>query len=92
MEPEHQVYKEHNIELRVRDAGDVRALGVGQGSEFELLIDNEPVEYGQLPSGQYVLRGYAYDPRDNLMALVRAFIDSQEISEKILGETGPKED
>lgn len=91
MEPEHQVYKDHNIELRARAVGEINALRLEQETEFELLIDNKPVEYGQLPSGQYALHEYAYDPRDNLMDLVRAFIDYKEISEKIWRKTEPKE-
>lgn len=91
MEPEHQVYKEHNIELRVRADGGMRDLRVEQESEFELLIDNNQVQYGQLPNGQYFLHGHAYDWRDNLMDLGRALIDFREKSEKIRREAEHKE-
>jgi len=67
MEPERQEYEGYRIELRERE-------GEHQG-EPELLIDDVPVRYGQLPDGLYFLHEYAYDPRDNLMDLAREFID-----------------
>lgn len=86
MEPENQDYKGHNIELRVRDVGEIRAFGVEREPELELLIDDEPIGYNQLPDGQYFLHQYAYDWHDNLMDLGRAFIDYQEGTEKIRRE------
>ena len=63
MQPERQGYEGHRIELREREG------------QPELLIDNVPVRYGQLPNGLYFLHGYAYDWRDNLLDLARRFID-----------------
>lgn len=36
-------------------------------AEPELLIDDQPIGYGQLPDGQYFLHEYAYDWRDDLL-------------------------
>ena len=87
MEPERQEYKGHRIELRSREAPRAReaarALGDEREEELELLIDDRPVRYGQLPDGRYFLHEYAYDWRDNLMDLARRFIDYQGRAEEI---------
>ena len=83
MEPERQEYQEykgHRIELRARE--DERE------EELELLIDDEPVRYGRLPNGRYVLREYAYDWHDNLMDLARAFIDYRDRADEIRLQRG----
>jgi len=83
MEPERQEYKGHRIELRAR-AG-------ARAAEPELLIDEEPIAYGQLPDGQYFLHEYAYDWTDNLMELAQRFIDYRSRADKIQREAGPSE-
>jgi len=65
MESKHQEYETHRIEVREREG------------EPELLIDNVPIRYGQLPDGSYFLHKYAYDWSDNLMELAQRFIDHQ---------------
>lgn len=82
MEPERQEeYKGHRIELRAREA--LHARDVERQEELELLIDDRPVRYGQLPDGRYFLHEYAYDWRENLMDLARGFIDYQSGDEEI---------
>jgi hypothetical protein len=77
MESERQEYEGHRIELREREG------------EPELLIDNAPVRYGQLPNGLYFLHEYAYDWRDNLMDLARGFIDYRRRVDEIRREREP---
>jgi hypothetical protein len=79
MEPAHQDYKGHRIELRARAADELRA----PAAEPELLIDDEPIGYGRLPDGLYFLHAYAYDWRDNLMDLARRFIDYRSRTDEI---------
>jgi len=87
MEPERQEeYKGHRIELRAREQRAreaLRASDVEPEEELELLINDRPVPYGQLPDGRYFLHDYAYDWRDNLMDLARGFIDYQSRAEEI---------
>ncbi|TXI22266.1 MAG: twin-arginine translocation pathway signal protein [Nitrosomonas sp.] len=78
MEPEQQDYKAHHIELRARDIGKLRTFEVAQEPEFELLIDDKPIRYGQLPDGSYALYEYAYDWTDNLIDLAKKFIDYRD--------------
>jgi hypothetical protein len=54
--------------------------------DLELLIDEQPVRYGQLPDGQYALEEYAFDWTDDLMELARRFIDYRERAEEIRRE------
>ncbi len=90
MEPERQEeYKGHRIELRAREALS-SAREAERQEELELLIDDAPVRYGQLPDGRYFLHEYAYDWRDDLMDLARGFIDYQGRAEEIRrGGRGP---
>jgi hypothetical protein len=81
MEPQHQEYKGHRIELRARE--DERAV------ELELLIDGQPVRYGQFPDGRYALHEYAFDWTDNLMDLARRFIDYRSRTDRIRREREP---
>ncbi len=74
MEPVRQEHLGHRIELRERQ------------DELELLIDNVPVRYGQLPGGLYFLREYAYDWSDNLLDLARKFIDYRRRGDEIRRE------
>jgi hypothetical protein len=83
MEPEHQEYKGHRIELRAPTADTLRAREAEPGEEFELLIDEVPIRYGQLPDGSYALREYAYDWSDNPMDLARKFIDYQDRANEV---------
>jgi hypothetical protein len=83
MEPEYHEYKGRRIELRARAADEPRATAAERERELELLIDEQPVRYGQQVDGRYVLEEYAFDPRDNLMDLARRFIDYQDTAEEI---------
>ncbi len=74
MQPEHQEYEGHRIELHQRE------------NKLELFIDNAPVRYGQLPGGLYFLHEYAYDWSDNLMDLVRKSIDYRRKADDIRRE------
>ncbi|SFM52398.1 hypothetical protein [Nitrosomonas communis] len=91
MEPERQDYKGHHIELRVRDTGELRALEVERERGLELLIDNKPIPYGQLPDGSYALHEYAFDWSDNLMDLAKKFIDYQDKANMIRHESDANE-
>ena len=95
MQPQRQEYKGHSIELRAPEGREeVRARGVrqelgapeGREEDLELLIDNQPVRYGQLPDGRYALEDYAYDWQENLPDLARRFIDYRENVEEIRRE------
>ncbi len=69
-----QEYRGHRIELRAREE-----LREGLREEQpELLIDDEPVGYGQLPGGSYALNEYAYDWQDNLIDLAKRYIDYRD--------------
>lgn len=89
MEPEYLDYKGHHIQLRARDADELRARGVERKPELELLIDDKPVRYGQLPDGSYALQEYAYDWSDNLVDLAKRFIDYRNRADKIRRDTKP---
>jgi len=86
MQPQRQEYKGHRIELRAREYDELRAREDAHAEELELLIDDRSVRYGQLPSGLYALDEYAYDWTDNLMDLVRRFIDYRDRAEEIRRE------
>jgi hypothetical protein len=87
MEPERQEYKGHRIELRAREGREeVRAREAEREEELELLIDDEPIRYGQLPDGSYALEEYAFDWRENLMDLARKFIDYRDRVDEIRRE------
>jgi len=70
MEPGVEEYKGHAIELR-------RGEGARE-EDLDLLIDGNPIRYGQLPDGRYALEDYAYDWQDDLFDLTRRFIDYRE--------------
>jgi hypothetical protein len=86
MEPERQEYKGHTIELRAPEGREELGAPEGREEELELLIDNQPVRYGQLPDGRYALEEYAYDWQENLPDLARRFIDYREKAEQIRRE------
>ncbi|HKH83206.1 MAG TPA: hypothetical protein VKA25_05960 [Gemmatimonadales bacterium] len=87
MQPERQEYKGHRIELRPREGREEsRAREAEREEERELLIDDQPVRYGQLPDGLYALEEYAFDWTDNLMDLARRFIDYRDRAEEIRRE------
>jgi hypothetical protein len=86
MEPEREEYKGHRIELRAHEGREVRTREAEREEELELLIDDQPVRYGQLADGRYALQEYAYDWQDDLMDLARRFIDYRERSEEIRRE------
>ncbi len=91
MEPERQEYKGHLIELRARGNQGLRAREEGE-AELELLIDDEPMGYGQLPDGSYALRDYAYDWTDDLMELAKRFIDYRDKAADIQREAQSSEE
>ncbi len=84
MNPERQEYRGHRIELRVRE--------VEREAEPELLIDDKPIRYGQLPDGLYFLHDYAYDWCDSLMDLARMFVDYRSRTDDVRRERGPSGD
>jgi hypothetical protein len=83
MEPERQEYKGHRIELRPREGLEAGLEEDLELQDLELLIDEQPVRYGQLPDGRYALEEYAFDWQDDLMDLARRFIDYRERAEEI---------
>ena len=74
MKRERQEYEGHQIEFREREG------------QPELLVDNIPVRYGQLPNGLYFLHEYAYDWTDNLPELAQRFIDHRRKANMIRQE------
>jgi hypothetical protein len=92
MELERHEYKGHRIELRPREGREeVRAREAERGDDLdfqdlELLIDEQPVRFGQLPDGRYALHEYAFDWTDDLMELARRYIDYRERAEEIRRE------
>jgi hypothetical protein len=89
MEPERLEYKGHRIELRPREGREeVRAREAERAEDLELrdlelLIDEQPVRFGQLPDGQYALEEYAFDWTDDLTELARRYIDYRDRAEEI---------
>lgn len=77
MEPEHQEYKGHRIELSQRApiAFGLSPSEVEHEAEPELLIDGAKIDYGKLPDGTYFLHEYTDEGSDNLIDLARKFID-----------------
>jgi hypothetical protein len=87
MEPEHQEYKGHRIELRMREDDELRgAREEEREAKPELLIDDKPVRYVRLPDGSYALYEYAYDWHDNLIDLAQRFIDYRDRADEIRRE------
>ena len=86
MEPQRQEYKGHTIELRAPEGREELRATEGREEERELLIDNQPVRYGQLPDGRYALEEYAYDWQHNLTDLAQRFIDYRDKAEEIRRE------
>ena len=85
MQPERHTYKGHRVELR-RRPDDAPPREAESGAQPELLIDDQPVRYGQLPDGSYALHEYAYDWDEDLIALARRFIDYQDQAEAVRRE------
>ena len=79
MDSERQEYEGHQIELREREG------------QPELLVDNVPVRYGQLPNGMYFLHEYAYDWTDSLTELAQRFIDYRRKADRIRQERESEE-
>lgn len=71
-------YRSHTIELRERAPGEPSTRGTG----LQLLVDDEPIGYGQLPSGLFYLDEYAYDWRKDLIDLARALVDHRSNAEQ----------
>jgi hypothetical protein len=86
MAPETQEHKGHRIEFRRPEDGERRAREDEGAAEPELLIDGQPVRYGQLPDGKYYLEEYAYDWQDDLMDLARRFIDYRDKTDEVRRE------
>ena len=76
LKPLSKEYKGQQIEIRVTD------------KKESLLINNKPIKYGQLPGGSYFIEEYAYDWKDNLEDLAKAFIDYQDNVKKIRNKKG----
>jgi hypothetical protein len=74
MKPENHDYEGHRIEFFERE---------GKG---ELLIDNNRVQYGQLPNGQYFLHEYPFDWSDDLIEVARRFLKYRERVDKVRRE------
>jgi hypothetical protein len=83
MEPERQEYKGHRIELRPREGLEAEREEDLELEDLELLIDEQPVRFGQLPDGRYALEEYAFDWQDDLMDLARRFVDYRERAQEI---------
>ena len=81
-------YRGRRIEVRPKEAEGVRALD----AEPVLLIDDEPVGYGQLPDGKLYLQDYAYDWHDDLVDLARSYIDHQDEAQEARSRTLQGED
>ena len=84
MEPDRHEYRGRVIELRPRE-GPAAEARRGEGAvepEVELLIDEQPMSYGQLPDGTYFLHEYAYDWQGDLAELAHRFIDYQDRTQK----------
>ena len=82
MEPRREEYQGHVIELRqasraLARRGDRAAAPTDEDEGPELLIDDAPVGYVQLPDGSFALRDYAYDWTGDLVELARRFIDHE---------------
>lgn len=74
MQPRREEYQGHVIELRATgDAG----IAPDGDAKPELLIDDVPVSYDQLPDGSYALHRYAYDWTDDLFDLAQRFINHE---------------
>lgn len=86
MQPERQTYKGHRVELRRRPDVTPTTREAESGAQPELLIDDQPVRYGQLPDGSYALHEYAYDWGEDLIELARRFIDYQDRAEAVRRE------
>jgi hypothetical protein len=71
-------YRGHRLELRPPREG--------SEAEPELLIDGEPIRYGQLPDGRYALEEYAYDWHDNFEDLARSYIDYRNRTDEVRRE------
>lgn len=82
MENEPLEYKGHQIEVRSSQRDDLANVKATRDRKPELLIDEKPVNYGQLPDGMYFLDEYAYDWQDNLIDLAKRFIDYKSNVEK----------
>lgn len=78
MERGREEYKGHRLELRSPEEG--------REAQPELLVDGEPIRYGQLPDGRYALEEYAYDWHDNLMDLARSYIDYRDKTDEVRRE------
>jgi hypothetical protein len=76
MQQQREEYRGHRIELRMSE--ELAAREDEREAAPELLIDDEPVRYGQLPDGSYALHEYAYDWDQNLINLAKRFIDYQD--------------
>ena len=75
MQEEEHEFEGHRIKLRYKSK-----------DQPELLINNQPLRYGQLPDGLYFLHEYAYDPSDNLIDLARKFIAYKKKTDQIRRE------
>lgn len=88
MQSHRSEYKQHTIEVRTRPDRSAATPGSapppgGAGHDVaELLIDGQPVPFGRLVDGSYVLEDYAYDFTSDLEDLARRYIDHRERAER----------
>jgi hypothetical protein len=83
MQPERHTYKGHSVELHRRRDDAATTREAESGAQPELLIDGQPVRYGQLPDGSYALHEYAYDWDEDLIDLARRFIDYRDQAHRV---------
>lgn len=88
-------YKQHTIEVRTRTDRSAAVPGSapppgGAGHDVEeLLIDGQPVAFGRLVDGSYVLEDYAYDYTDDVEELARRYLDHRERAERARDASRP---
>ena len=75
MQPTTENYQGHEIQVRARPAAHADS---DSPADAELIIDNEAVPYGQLPSGQYYLHETAYEWSEDLLELARRLVDYRQ--------------
>ncbi len=85
MEPGRQEYRGHRIELRKRTSNDPQAAP----GDLDLLIDGEPVPYGQLPGGLYALHENAYEWSRDLLDLAKRLTDFRRRNHQMAGKREP---
>ena len=94
MKPERQTYRDHRIEVRMPEVtrdGERHAEPTEEQPKPDLLIDDTPIPYGQLPDGSYYLQDYAYEWRRDLMDLARGYLDHRADAAEIVADRKRRE-